>query len=31
MDWDVRVPIRGDDSASSGATVTSLRFEREGP
>lgn len=31
MDCDVRVPINGDDSSSSGATVTSLRFEREGP
>jgi hypothetical protein len=31
MDWDVRVPIRGDDRGSSGASVTSLRLEREGP
>lgn len=31
MDWDVRVPIKGLERSSSGATVTSFRFEREGP
>jgi hypothetical protein len=31
MFWDERVPISGEERGSSGATVTSFRFVREGP